>query len=101
MATTDATDTLDLYGLLSAVNSGEIWQDGDVSNYYLRYVFGMSDPYQNVTAEVAAAEKAGLVVLVDGTNDSRLWWLTEKGAKKLGRLRNPRLIDRIRAAINI
>lgn len=90
-----ATETINLPELLDAVNRAEVWQDGDRSNYYLREVFGLSDPWCDVTAEVSAAEVAGLVELVERSNDGRLWWLTEKGAKRLGRLRNPRLIDRI------
>jgi hypothetical protein len=95
----NTTDTLDLYELLSAVNRAEIWQDGDRSNYYLSQVFGLSDPWKDVTAEVASAHQDCLVELVERSSDARLWRLTSKGVARLSRMRNPRLLDRVAAAI--
>lgn len=93
------TTTISTLDLLEAVNQAEVWQDADgVANLYLRHLFGMDTPYQQVTDEIRAAEEAGLVALVEGANDGRLWWLTGKGSRRLFRLRHPRLIDRLIAA---
>jgi hypothetical protein len=94
--TTTKISTLDL---LEAVNRAEVWQHADGSTHlYLRYVLGMDTPFREVTEEIGALADAGLVSLVEGANDGRLWWLTGKGGRRLFRLWHPRLIDRLIAA---
>ncbi|MEU8158087.1 hypothetical protein AB0B94_30910 [Micromonospora sp. NPDC048986] len=91
MPTTDTTAPTTTE-LLDAVNLAEIWQDTDGSTWwYLRNALGMQHPYRNVTDQIEALRERGLVEVVDTPTQAGLWWLTKRG----GRVRQPRLIDRL------
>lgn len=84
--------------LLDAVNVAEVWQNADgVSHQYPRNVFGMTEPWREVTADVEALAGRGLVHLVDTPDQSGMWSLTKKGASVLRRRRHPSPMDRVRS----
>lgn len=84
------------HDLLECVRNAEIWQEPDgTNNLYLREVFGMSDPYAEVTDGIRALEKAELVQLVDAVRGGRVWRLTTEGERQLYRMRHPSLVDRL------
>ncbi|MFY1686537.1 hypothetical protein [Plantactinospora sp. WMMB782] len=86
MAALTATPTL--ADALRAADRNDLWQEDDqrTTHEYIQEVFGLSDPWQDVTEQADAAARDGLIRLHVSNLGARRWELTEAGAKVLADL---------------
>lgn len=70
--------------LLQWVNEMEVWQETNGHSVRtIREVFGVSDPVEQVSQEMADIEAAGWAVVVEGKYGARYWELTDVGREVL------------------